>query len=88
LVYERLEQPAKAAETYGAIVRREAEMGTNASPSQRSILEMARWRKDFLGWVVKTETTEHQLRRAGPASDPVPANPLTLPTSSPTPLPP
>ena len=88
LVYERLEQPAKAAETYSAIVQRASELGTNATPSQRSILEMARWRKDFLHWVVKTETTQHQLRRIAPGSDTVPTNLLNLSTSTPTPLPP
>ena len=64
LAYERLEQPAKAADAYAKILSRESELGTNATPSLRSLLDMARWRQDFLNWNLKTETAHRELQRA------------------------
>ncbi|MEO8426407.1 MAG: tetratricopeptide repeat protein [Verrucomicrobiota bacterium] len=50
LVLERFNLPQKAAEVYSAILARENELATNSTPSVRTILEMAKWRRDFLGW--------------------------------------
>jgi len=55
LVFERLAQPAKAIEYYANIVAREQELGKDASPSLKAVIEMAVWRKEFLGWQLKTE---------------------------------
>ena len=64
LVFERLNQPAKAVEYYGNITRREKEVAADAPPSLKAVLEMAKWRADFLGWQLKAETTDLELRSA------------------------
>jgi tetratricopeptide (TPR) repeat protein len=60
--YERLEQPAKAIETYRQILTREKELGTNVTPSLRAVLEMARWRQNYLNWQGKAEAANRQVR--------------------------
>ena len=75
LAYERLEQPAKAAESYAAICVREKELGTNAPPSLRTLIDMSGWRQNFLRWQMKTEVAQHELKTApAPGSAPVPLN--------------
>jgi tetratricopeptide (TPR) repeat protein len=79
LVYERLGQPAKAMEFYANIAGREKEASNDASPSLKSVVEMANWRKDFLSWQIKTERTSLEFRAAslGPAgaASPSPSTP-------------
>jgi tetratricopeptide (TPR) repeat protein len=81
LVYERLEQPAKAIETYTRLLGMEKQIGTNAPPGVKAILDMANWRKDFLTWTVKGETANRDLQKSlaptesaasGVAENPVP----------------
>lgn len=63
LVYERLQQPEKAVETYGNILRREPEIAaTDRTPSLDTVLDMARWRKDHLQWQLKAEKTTDNIR--------------------------
>ncbi len=62
LVFERLSQPAKAIEYYANITAREKEVSGAASPSTKAVIEMANWRKDFLGWQLKTERTNLEFR--------------------------
>lgn len=61
LIYERLEQPAKAVETYQKILDREKEIGSGAKASLKTVLDMARWRARFLGWQVKAEEARQSL---------------------------
>jgi tetratricopeptide (TPR) repeat protein len=61
LAYERLEQPAKAAESYATIIAQAQELGTNTPPSLKALLDMARWRQDFLSWQVKTEVAHRGI---------------------------
>jgi tetratricopeptide (TPR) repeat protein len=56
LTYERLAQPQKALQSYQAILQREPELSTNATPSTKALFEMARWRADFVQWQAKAET--------------------------------
>lgn len=79
LIFERLNQPAKAIEYYGNISRREKDVPADASPSLKSVLEMAKWRADFLGWQLNTESTSFELRAStiGLAkAEPPPPQPL------------
>lgn len=55
ITYEHLLQPAKATETYNQILAREPDLGTNASPGLKAILDMARWRIGYLNWQTKAE---------------------------------
>jgi tetratricopeptide (TPR) repeat protein len=57
LTYERLQQPQKAIENYEEIFKLETAIGTNATPGQKAVFDMARWRAGFLGWERKAETT-------------------------------
>ena len=66
LTYERLEQPQKAVEAYNAIIKLEPAMGTNASPGQKAVIQMARWRAGFLNWRGRAETTDRALATAAP----------------------
>ena len=50
IVHERLQQPQKAIETYTNIVARAKELGPAASPGLKTVLDMAKWRANFLGW--------------------------------------
>lgn len=62
LVCERLRQPVKAAEHYQQIVARSHELATNAPPGLKAVVEMARWRSEFLGWQTSTEAKMRQLQ--------------------------
>lgn len=61
ITYERLMQPAKAAETYNQILARENELGTNASPGLKAVVDMARWRVGFLAWQTKAEAASSSI---------------------------
>ncbi len=71
LVYERLQQPQMASETYTRILDRQKKLGAEKpSPSLLSIFEMARWRKDHLQWQVRAEeATARILAGAPPKAD-------------------
>jgi len=58
LVYEQLQQWQKAGETYQRILDRQKELTeTNSTPSLQSLVEMAKWRKDYLDWTQKAKIT-------------------------------
>lgn len=57
LTYEKLSQPEKALQSYQSILKREPDLGTNASPAAKTVLEMAHWRADFVQWQAKAETS-------------------------------
>jgi tetratricopeptide (TPR) repeat protein len=59
LTYERLQQTQKAIETYHDILKNEPNLSTNATPDQKTVFEMARWRADFLVWQSQAETANH-----------------------------
>ncbi|MBX3743683.1 MAG: hypothetical protein KF833_00090 [Verrucomicrobiae bacterium] len=52
LVYERLEQPGRASATYSNVVQRGKGLEEGQrTPDLRTVLEMAQWRADQLGWL-------------------------------------
>lgn len=61
MTYEHLMQPEKAIETYGNILARETEVGTNATPGLKTVFDMARWRAGFVQWQVKADNLNHSL---------------------------
>jgi len=61
LVYERLEQPEKASSTYAQITAREKELATNATPGLKAVLDMAKWRHEFIDW-------QTPIGRSGPST--------------------
>lgn len=71
LVYERLEQPTKAVEAYAEIVAAEADLGSAPPASLKVLLDMARWRRDFLQWQMKTDVAQRVLKtQLAPAPEP------------------
>lgn len=62
LVCERLHQPKKASDYYAKIIARSGELSSSASPSLRAVVDMARWRQEFLGWQTGTEAKMRQLQ--------------------------
>jgi tetratricopeptide (TPR) repeat protein len=64
MTYERLLQPQMAMQTYSNIVSRESELGTNASPGLKAILEMARWRINFIQWQNRADNVTEVLAAA------------------------
>lgn len=67
LVYERLRQVPKAIEAYDRILEESAALEPEKiSPSLASVLSMAKWRKDFLGWQQRAEQASRQLSTAEP----------------------
>lgn len=77
MTYERLLQPQMAVQTYSNIISREPELGTNAAPGLKAILEMARWRMNFIHWQGHADTVNQGLSIESPsvsaASKPNPA---------------
>ena len=62
LVYEKLRQPGKAAEVYAKILARSTELGpTNSSPGLSAVLDMARWRSDYLSWQTQAEGINERM---------------------------
>lgn len=62
LVFERLRQPVKAAEAYQAIIVREPELSTNApNPNLAMLVDMAKWRKNYLSWQSQVEIAARDL---------------------------
>jgi tetratricopeptide (TPR) repeat protein len=66
IVYERLQQPRKAIEAYARIIAREKEPGPNVSPGIKTVLDMAKWRANFLGW--QTQAAAFSASEARPDS--------------------
>ena len=63
LIYERLLQPRKAVEKFDAILAREKEVAAaGAAPTLKTIIDMARWRKDQITWQGRTEVAVQALR--------------------------
>lgn len=62
LVLERMQQPSKAAEAYQAILAAEGEVSADAPASLKVLLDMARWRRDFLQWQMKSDVAQAVLR--------------------------
>ncbi|MDB6055248.1 MAG: bamD [Verrucomicrobiales bacterium] len=62
LIFEKLGQPVKAEEYFGKIVTREKEVIDKDRLSLKAVVEMARWRKDFISWEGKADETTRKLK--------------------------
>ena len=63
LIYERLLQTRKAVEKFDAILAREKEVAAaGAAPTLKTVIDMARWRKDQITWQGRTEVAVQALR--------------------------
>lgn len=62
LIYERLAQTQKASEIYARIVGREKTSSPQGDNAVASVIEMARWRGDYLKWIEKSAIDRELLR--------------------------
>ena len=63
LIYDHLQQPAKAVEQFEKVIAREKEIAVATdSPSLITVLEMAQWRKQNMGWQSRTEVAVLSLK--------------------------
>jgi tetratricopeptide (TPR) repeat protein len=71
LVYEQLQQWQKATDTYNRILDRQKELtDANSPPALTSLLEMAKWRKDYIAWMQKAKLSDLALRPSDPTNSP------------------
>ncbi|MSU63809.1 MAG: tetratricopeptide repeat protein [Pedosphaera sp.] len=62
LVFERLQQPARARDVYQNILNGRKELtATVTTPSLLAVIEMAQWRQDHLVWLEKTLASQQIL---------------------------
>ncbi len=83
MTYERLLQPQMAMQSYSNIVSRETELGTNASPGLKAIVDMARWRINFIQWQGRAEDVNQALKDVPPAKSASTSDPLSSKTAIP-----
>ena len=55
ITYEKLLQPEEAMVNYRVITDAVPQLGTNLSPGLKSVVEMSRWRLNFLEWQTRAE---------------------------------
>lgn len=69
LVYEHLRQPAKAAEYYDLIMKRQEEIRTDSpTPGLLALLDMAKWRLGYLNWGENADKALQKLNLPAPTS--------------------
>ena len=61
MTYERLLQPQMAMQSYSNILSRQSELGTNASPGLKAMVDMATWRINFIQWQNKADNVNKAL---------------------------
>lgn len=83
MTYERLLQPERAMQTYSNIVNRQTELGTNASPGLQAIVDMARWRINFIQWQTKADNVNRALADDNPSTQRAAKKPAPASTAIP-----
>jgi tetratricopeptide (TPR) repeat protein len=74
MVYEQLQQWQKATDIYTQIMGRQPELNaTNTSPMLDSLMDMARWRKDYIAWAQKARVSIVALQTPAPPNPTVAA---------------
>jgi len=68
LAYEKLQQPEKARESYARIVERQKDLKEANGPGLRTVVDMAKWRSEFLSW--QTQTARDTATNAAAALPP------------------
>ena len=72
LTYERLQQPQRAVETYDRILTLNEETNSPTQGGAQTVLDMAKWRKEYLTWLSQAEQARQTINRSRPpASSPI-----------------
>lgn len=66
ITYEKLLQPQLAAEAYRNITNTVSQLGPNLSPGLKSVVDMARWRLNFLQWQDRADQFNHAAEVSAP----------------------
>jgi tetratricopeptide (TPR) repeat protein len=75
LVYEQLLQWQRANDTYQRILDRRNELtGTNSTPSLLALIDMAGWRKNYIGWLENARAADQAFKPTAMASTPPPTH--------------
>jgi tetratricopeptide (TPR) repeat protein len=62
LIYEQLQQWQKASQIYQRIMDRQKELtDATSTPSLLSLLDMAKWRRDYIEWMQKAKITQQSF---------------------------
>ena len=64
LIHERLQAPAEAITAYQRILDREPDLAAGAPPGLTTLVDMARWRRDFIRWKFEAEKSRIQLQQS------------------------
>ena len=71
LIYEQLQQWSKASDTYTRILDCQKEINsTNQTPALISLVDMAKWRKDYIAWMQKAKISDLALRTGEATNSP------------------
>jgi len=87
MTYERLLQPEMAMQNYSNIISRQVDIGTNASPGLKAMVDMAKWRIDFLKWQGKADDVNKALKPSDSEEDVPEKTASKKTTDSPTAIP-
>lgn len=63
LIQERLDAPPEALKAYERILEREAELTAETGQALATLVNMARWRRDFIQWKFEADKARIQLQR-------------------------
>ncbi len=66
LVYEKLNQPQKASDSYSLVLEKGKDLKADAAPSLHALLDMAKWRVDFIAWQAKAEKSRQEVESGVP----------------------
>lgn len=75
LINERLDAPPEALKSYEQILQREAELTADSGPALATLVNMARWRRDFIQWKFEADKARIQLQRLPELSGQTARNP-------------
>lgn len=79
LIYEHLKQPEKAGGVYNRLIDEAKDAGADpAGEDLKTVLEMARWRKERLNWQTRAASANEELSRAAAAAGITNTNTPTL----------
>jgi tetratricopeptide (TPR) repeat protein len=77
MVYEQLQQWQKATDTYTQIMDRQKDFNEfNSTPILTSLVDMAKWRKDYIAWMQKARASNLALLSLQPFNAPRMGSPL------------
>ena len=65
LVNERLNQPQQATDYYRRIAEREKELPPGEASGLQTVVDMAKWRVNYIGWETRADRTGRELKSPG-----------------------